>query len=70
MPSVWDMMDLLNIPDCKVTAFPGNSANFSFKKNEQEVVDNGKHLVIDGFVSTISGFLLRFYSPDYKLFIR
>ena len=31
MPSVWDMKDILNIPDCKVTAFRGNSANFSEK---------------------------------------
>ena len=35
MPSVWDMMDLLNIPDCKVTAFRGNSANFFGIKFQQ-----------------------------------
>ena len=35
MPSVWDMKDLLNIPDCKVTAFLGNSANFSDIKFQQ-----------------------------------
>ena len=35
MPSVWDMMDLLNIPDCKVTAFRGKSANFFRTKFQQ-----------------------------------
>jgi hypothetical protein len=35
MPSAWDMMDLLNIPDCKVTAFRGNSANFFGENYEQ-----------------------------------
>ena len=35
MPSVWDMMDLLNIPDCKVTAFLGKSANFFGTKFQQ-----------------------------------
>ena len=35
MPSVWDMMDLLNIPDCKVTAFRVNSANFFSIKFQQ-----------------------------------
>jgi hypothetical protein len=40
MPSVWDMMDLLNIPGTKVTAFWGNSANFSDGKFQQTACGN------------------------------
>ena len=39
MPSVWDMMDLLNIPDCKFTAFSTNSANISCKNINKETVE-------------------------------
>ena len=31
MPSVWDMKDILNIPEHKVTVFPGKTANIFYK---------------------------------------
>lgn len=47
MPSVWDMMDRLNIPDCKVTAFPRNCANIFDKSYQQPFERNPpKHFFV------------------------